>query len=289
MERDEKRRSLVIGGAIVLSFALHGIAFAAVGGHAKNGGTAEPASTLEIEAAMIDAPMLEEVKPEPKPEVDDDHDHDDHHAATHTHDYPMAPSHDETPHDRHMVHAPLALPAPPAPQADTHHADSEPASPPAAAPEVAAVAAPATPHFTMSLGSLAPPGATPSSGAVATNGTGQSGGGTGDGEGAGDHDGHDVAHAAPETGVDAPAKIMFEPEPPYPAAAETAGIEAQVPVEIVVDATGAVRSSRALQHAGYGLDEAAVAGVRAYRFTAAKRGGHAVAVRMKWSVVFKLR
>ncbi len=280
MEHDERRRSLVIGGAIVLSFALHGIAFAAVGGHAKNGGAAEPTSTLEIEAAMIDAPMLEEVKPEPKPDVDDDHDHDhdEHHAATHTHDYPVPAAHDETPHDPSMVHAPLALPAP-------HAADSAPAQAPAAAPEVAAVAAPAAPHFTMSLGG---PSAKPGFGAVAANGSGTSGG-TGDGEGAGDHDGHDAAHPAAETGVDAPAKILFEPEPPYPAAAETAGIEAQVPVEIVVDATGAVRSSRALQHAGYGLDDAAVAGVRAYRFTPAKRGGHAVAVRMKWSVVFKLR
>lgn len=288
MEHDERRRSAVIGGAIVLSFALHGIAFAAVGGHAKSGARAEPAQTLEIEAATIDAPVLEEPKPEPKDDAkDDDHVRDEHHAATHTHDYPVPSSHDETPHDPSMLHAPLALGA----KLPVDRAPAVDLPPPAATPEVLAAAAPAIPaspagpHFTMSLGA---PGAKPSSGAVATSGVGQSGGGTGDGQG-GDNDGHDVAHPALETGVDAPAKILFEPEPPYPAAAETAGVEAQVPVEIVVDATGAVRSARALQHAGYGLDEAATLGVRAYRFTPAKRSGHAVAVRMKWSVVFKLR
>jgi TonB family protein len=280
MEHDERRRSLVIGGAIVLSFALHGIAFAAVGGHAKQGAAADTTVTLEIEAAMIDAPVLEDVKKEePKPDDDHDHDHEnEHHAATHTHDYPVPASHDETPHDPNLVHTPLALPAAP------HAVDSAPA--PAAAPEVAAAAEPAAPHFTMALGA---PGAKPSSGLVATNGVGASNGGTGSGGDADDHDGHDVAHAAPESGVDTPAKILFAPEPRYPDAAESAGIEAQVPVEIIVDATGAVRSARALSHAGYGLDEAAVAGVRSYRFTPAVRSGHTVAVRMKWSVEFKLR
>jgi len=48
-----------------------------------------------------------------------------------------------------------------------------------------------------------------------------------------------------------------------------------------------VVSARALQHAGYGFDEAAMAALRTYRFAPAKRNGRAVAVRMKWTVDFR--
>lgn len=281
MEHGERRRSLVIGGAIVLSFALHGIAFAAVGGHGKGGALAVPASAVELDVALMEAPELAPQPQDPTPAKDDDHDHD-HHPATHTHDYPVPPSHDETPHDATLIHAPLALPAPAVPaEPATHNAA-------AAAPEVAAApAAPvAAPHFTMSLGA-----ASRASGPVASSGTGVSGGTGVSSNGAADGtaDGRDAAHPVAETGVDEPARVAFAPEPRYPAAAEAEGMEASVPVEIVVDASGAVRSARALGHAGYGLDDAAVAGVRAYRFTPARRRGQAVSVRMKWSVEFKLR
>jgi TonB family protein len=78
-------------------------------------------------------------------------------------------------------------------------------------------------------------------------------------------------------------------KPSYPAEAIAQGVElsSPIPFEIVVDASGRVVSARPLRHAGYGFDEAAAAALRTYRFTPAKRNGHAVAVRMKWMVDFR--
>jgi len=93
----------------------------------------------------------------------------------------------------------------------------------------------------------------------------------------------------PESGVDAPARLLAGPIPPYPPAASEAAIEADVPLEIVVDTAGQVVRARALKHVGYGLDGAAERGVRAYRFTPAVRHGQATAVRMKWTIAFRLQ
>jgi protein TonB len=89
--------------------------------------------------------------------------------------------------------------------------------------------------------------------------------------------------------VDLPARLVSGVPPAYPAAAEAAGVEADVPVELVIDTHGRVASARSLAHVGYGLDEAALAAVRSYRFSEARRGGSAVAVRMRWLVRFQLR
>ena len=77
--------------------------------------------------------------------------------------------------------------------------------------------------------------------------------------------------------------------PGYPQEALSQGVElgSPLPFEIIVDASGRVVSARPLRHAGYGFDEAAAAALRTYRFTPAKRNGHAVAVRMKWTVDFR--
>lgn len=93
----------------------------------------------------------------------------------------------------------------------------------------------------------------------------------------------------PEAQVDTPAQLQAGSPPSYTAAAEAAGIEAELPVEVVIDAGGSVQSARALQHVGYGLDEAALAAIRRYRFRAARRAGNAVAVRMRWVLRFQLR
>jgi protein TonB len=85
------------------------------------------------------------------------------------------------------------------------------------------------------------------------------------------------------------ARLLYGPPPGYPATARAAEIEADVPLEIVVDARGAVVDARGRAHAGYGLDEAAARAVRAYRFAPAQRGGVPVAVRMRWTMQFRLR
>jgi TonB family protein len=89
--------------------------------------------------------------------------------------------------------------------------------------------------------------------------------------------------------VSVPAKLVVGPAVPYPPAARAAEVEASVPLEIVIDTRGQVVQARSLEHAGYGLDEAALAAVRSYRFSAAQRSGHAVRVRMRWNMLFRLR
>lgn len=98
-----------------------------------------------------------------------------------------------------------------------------------------------------------------------------------------------LAEPVPEASVDIAAKLLVGAAASYPREAEAAGVEADVPLEIVVDGAGAVASARALAHVGYGLDEAAVHGVRAYRFSPARRAGRALAVRMRWVMRFQLR
>jgi TonB family protein len=93
----------------------------------------------------------------------------------------------------------------------------------------------------------------------------------------------------PEGAVDTPAKLIAGAPPMYTSAAEAAGVEAEVPLELIISRSGFVDSARALVHIGYGLDEAALAAVRGYRFKSAQRLGQTVAVRMRWVMRFQLR
>lgn len=93
-----------------------------------------------------------------------------------------------------------------------------------------------------------------------------------------------------ESDVTERAKQVGGVTPSYPRDARAQGVElsAPLPFEIVVDETGHVTSAHALRHAGYGFDEAALTALRTYRFSPAIHDGHAVAVRMKWTVDFRL-
>jgi TonB family protein len=88
--------------------------------------------------------------------------------------------------------------------------------------------------------------------------------------------------------VDVPARLIESAPLRYPPDARAAEIEASVPLEIIVDGQGRVISQRVLARAGHGLDEAALAAVRAYRFSPARRQGLPVRVRMRWQVQFRL-
>ncbi|MEO8878606.1 MAG: energy transducer TonB, partial [Polyangiaceae bacterium] len=130
------------------------------------------------------------------------------------------------------------------------------------------------PSFTISIGNS--PNA---HGAVQTAATGN---GT-----VADHD-----HADPpvaENGVSERAHAIRSVIPVYPTDARSEEVEADVPLEIVVDKSGAVISARGLSHVGYGFDESALAAIRQYKFSPAGRGGHAVAVRMPWTMQFRLK
>jgi protein TonB len=88
--------------------------------------------------------------------------------------------------------------------------------------------------------------------------------------------------------VSTPARLVSRAPLAYPPAARAAQIETDVRVEIIVDAAGRVVSARPLTDTGYGLDDAAVRAVRGYRFSPATKDGRAVAVRMRWTVQFRL-
>lgn len=238
--------------SVTLSGLLHlGFGALALGGALA---TAEHAhvheALVEIEMLRPEEPPAAKVEP-PPPEVVPEH---------HTHPYPVAPDHDAHPHDPSIVHAPLAQVAP-----------ASPAVSEAAAIETAA-AGDAPAHFAMSSGN-----AQVAFGAVGSNA----------------RPAQPAVVAAPEivpeSGVSTAARLVRGAAVEYPAAAREAEIEVDVPVEIVVDTSGAVIAARSITHSGYGLDEAALRAVRAYRFSPAQRAGAPVRVRMRWVVQFRLR
>jgi protein TonB len=92
-----------------------------------------------------------------------------------------------------------------------------------------------------------------------------------------------------EAAVDIPARLLRGDPPAYTRDAEAAGVEAEVPIEIIFDRNGVVVSARALRHAGYGLDAEALRGIEQYRFAPARRNGAPVAVSMRWQMRFQLR
>src|SRR5699024_533084 len=130
----------------------------------------------------------------------------------HRHAYPVAVDHHRHPHDSALVHAPLA--APPAPVvAEPETAPAEPIRFALAGPVFSA-----SPVLS-----------------------------------------HPIATAQPEAptfaetdAIGVPARLVASAPAAYPAAARAAGVEADVPVEVVVDAAGHVVDARPLAKSGYG-------------------------------------
>jgi TonB family protein len=237
--------------ALAGSVMLHAAAIVA-GGHAVSGIAEEAPAPAPVVPVSVDleAPAPVPVPPE-RQETAPVRAASVSRAAMHHHSYPVPPDHDDHPHDPSVVHMPLAAP----PMEAEKSAD-----PPVfvlRAPVVSQVAAPSRESITE--GSI----------------------GSGAGRSAGEA-------TFSEGEVDAPAGRLTSPKIDYPPAAATAGIEADVPVEIVIDTQGVVVSARALEKSGYGLDEEAVRAARASRFSPARRGGRPVRVRMRWNILFRL-
>lgn len=83
-------------------------------------------------------------------------------------------------------------------------------------------------------------------------------------------------------------KPLGMPRPEYTEEARTAGIEGKVRVELTVDATGAVTDVKVLESLGHGLDEAALAAVRAASFEPALSCGKPVSATFTVSIRFAL-
>lgn len=251
---------------ILASVVLHaGIAAGLVVSAAGHSQAGRAAPTVEL---TIDVDTLEPVAP-PAPQVPEPETVKNVSAPTHTHTYPVDPSHDARPHDPSLAHD----------HDDDHHAAMH--EPEAAAPALVAEAQ-ALPRFDLGSGSGAPLSNRVASQAPAGEGGSPAHAGSGGGAGT-----DDVVHAA--SAVQVSARLVQSVAPAYPAHARADDVEGDVGVEIVVDREGRVVEARVTRPAGHGFDASALSAVRGYRFSAAQRDGHAVRVRMPWSVQFRLR
>lgn len=245
--------------AFAASLTMHVAAAAAVvGGHRAS--TAATPVAAEVVVPLDVEPDVAPAAPAEEPPKSDPRSAEPHAVSppTHTHSYPVPAGHDDRPHDPSQVHLPLPSNAGESPSAISVPVVSAPPDAPV--------------HFTLSQGSVPMTLGRP--------------GGTGSPSTAGPSGSEDIL---PESKVTLPARLLASVVASYPPEARRAEIEADVPVEIVVDERGGVVDARTVKRAGYGLDEAAVRSVRGYRFSAALKDGHPVRVRMRWTVQFRLR
>lgn len=236
--------------ALAVSTLAHGALAGVVAGHGLTAGKTPALTVAPVELLVTEAPDPVEIQ-------EDEHRVEATRSiaranspAPHHHSYRVATNHDATPHDPKLVHAPVQGAETPPETPDTV---TSPEAPPVfvLGPSAALVA-----HGTPGMGTST---GTPSGSEILG-----------------------------ERDVSVRARLLARGTLNYPAEARHAGVEADVPVGIVVDETGRVVSARALERPGYGLDVAAVESVRAYRFAPARRDGQAVRVRMRWVVQFHL-
>ena len=98
----------------------------------------------------------------------------------------------------------------------------------------------------------------------------------------------EAARSAPGAGIEPPS-LLREVKASYTDEARRQRIQGDVDLEIVVRRDGSVGDVRVLRGLGAGLNEKAVAAVRQWRFSPARRHGAAVDVVVTVSVEFKLR
>ena len=129
------------------------------------------------------------------------------------------------------------------------------------------------------------------SGAGGGAGTGQ-GAGSGEGLGAGIGDGSGGGTGGgpfrPGSGIE-PPRLLREVKAEYTEEARRRGITGDVLLEIVVRRDGSVGDVTLLQGRGAGLDQRAIAAVRQWRFSPARRRGEPVDVLVEVAVEFTLR
>ena len=74
----------------------------------------------------------------------------------------------------------------------------------------------------------------------------------------------------------------------YPEAAKKAGVNGKVYVLVYVNEQGGVDQVKVVRGIGAGCDEAAMAGVKAAKFTPGKNDGSAVKVKLSLAIIFKI-
>jgi len=98
----------------------------------------------------------------------------------------------------------------------------------------------------------------------------------------------EVAPPPPPATLTPPNLTHFE-HAEYPKEAERAGIESNVVLVLDIDENGKVTRAEATPRVGNGFDEAAEAAARKFEFEPAKRGGRAIASRIKYLYKFTLQ
>jgi len=122
-------------------------------------------------------------------------------------------------------------------------------------------------------------------------GSGQgTGNGEGRGSGIGDGSGGGTGGGPyrPGSGIE-PPRLLHEVKAEYTEDARRRGLTGDVELEIVVRRDGSVGDVRVLRSLGAGLEQKAIAAVRQWRFTPARRKGEAVDVIVEVAVEFTLR
>ena len=88
--------------------------------------------------------------------------------------------------------------------------------------------------------------------------------------------------------VTEPPKVLQEKRIAYPERARRAGVEGIVELKLVIDPEGNVREAELSKGLGFGLDEAALEAIKEFKFSPAKMGAAAVAVRIIYKYRFQL-
>ena len=83
-----------------------------------------------------------------------------------------------------------------------------------------------------------------------------------------------------------PPKPLFTPEPPFPDKASHENFQGVVVLNVIVDKAGKLQNIYVVRPVGMGLEEAAVATVKTWRFKPSERDGEPVAVEMIIEVAF---
>jgi TonB family protein len=97
-----------------------------------------------------------------------------------------------------------------------------------------------------------------------------------------------VPRESAPSALTAPIEIQFKPRPVYSDEARRLRIEGEVQIEMVFEASGAVRIVRIVHGLGHGLDESAVAAAHGIRFRPAQRDGRPVDSTATVHIAFEL-
>ena len=88
-------------------------------------------------------------------------------------------------------------------------------------------------------------------------------------------------------GIQAPRKIV-DVAPKYPALARESRVDGIVILDVIIDETGVVTSTRVLKSVAL-LDQSAIEAVRQWKFTPARLNGEAIPIVMTVTVSFRLQ